>query len=124
MKYGRDNKASREKELKCLEGFIKKVPAFVNSEECIDTIAKLRDEFNSRIDKDVKKAFAPPHDQLIDYECGKKKIETDKMFERFSFFVVLATMRNMNDKQIEAIAKTAESSVNNAQTTIFECMKW
>lgn len=122
MKYARNNKESKQRELKCLESYIKKSPDFPHSEECVEIVKAMKADFNQRIDNDVKKAFAPPNDQLIDYECGMKKVENDRMFERFAFFVVLATTRDLNDKQIQNIAKSTLGSVNNAQKTIFECM--
>lgn len=122
MKYARNNKESKAKELKCLEAYIKKSPNFILDDECIAAVESIKNEFNQRIDTDMKKAFALPNDQLIDYECSMKKVEGDKMFEKFSFFVVLATSRDLNDKQIEKIAKSTVGSVNNAQKTIFECM--
>jgi hypothetical protein len=121
MKYARNNKESKQTELKCLEMYSKNSATL--TEECISIVQGMKNEFNERIDNDVKKAFAPPNDQLIDFECGKKKIENDQMFKRFSFFVVLATSRDMSDKQIEAVAKSTIGSVNNAQKTIFECLK-
>lgn len=122
MKYARNNKESKQKELKCLESYIKKSSDFPHSEECVEIVKTMKNDFNQKIDGDVKKAFAPPHDQLIDYECGMKKVEKEKMFEKFGFFVVLATTRDLNDRQIQNVAKSSLGSVNNAQKTMFECM--
>jgi hypothetical protein len=124
MRYARDNKESKEKELKCLEIYVKKSPNLILSEECVELVKKFKDEFNDRMEYDIKKAFAPPNDKIVDFECGKNKAEEGKMFERFSFFVVLATSRDMTDKQIDAVAKNAEMSVNNAQKTMYECLNW
>lgn len=121
MKYARNNKDSKQKELKCLEIYSKNPSSLTT--ECIDIVQQMKNEFNERIDSDVRKAFTPPNEQLIDFDCGKNRIENDQMFKRFSFFVVLATSRDMSDKQIEAVAKSTVGSVNNAQRTIFECLK-
>lgn len=121
MKYARNNKQSKQRELKCLEVYVKN-PNAIQTVDCTEAVKSMKNEFSRRIDADVKKAFAPPNDNLIDFECGMEKLESGKSFEKFAFFVVLATSRDLSDKQIQSVARQTNGSVSNAQKTLFECM--
>jgi hypothetical protein len=122
MRSAKQHKSSRAGELKCIELYIKK-PNQPLSSDCQKVRDYVKNDFYKKIDYDVTTAFLPPHDQLISAECLREKAQQFKLFERVFFFVVLATTRDLNEKQIGSIAKNTDSTIGNSQKVIFECMK-
>ncbi|CAG9797852.1 unnamed protein product [Chironomus riparius] len=122
MREAKSHKESKARELKCLEIYIKKPANQILTDECKKVVDYVRKDFYGKMDSDMKTSFAAPNDQLLKMECVKEKAEQFKMFERVFFFVVLSTSRDMNDKQINAVAKNADIAINSSQKVIFECM--
>lgn len=121
MREAMSFKESKAREIKCLEIYIKH-PNQVLTEDCRKVVDYARSDFYGRMQNEMKAAFAPPNDQLFDMDCSMEKALQVKLFERVYFFVILATTRNMTDKQIDTVAKNANIAINNSQKVIFECM--
>ena len=122
MRDAMSYKESKARELKCLEIYIKKPANKILTDDCKKVVDYVMKDFYGKMDKDMRTSFAAPNDQLLNMECVKEKAEQFKMFERVFFFVVLSTSRNMNDKQINAVANNADIAINNSQKVIFECL--
>lgn len=123
MRGAKQHKESKAKELKCIELYIKK-PNQKLSDECQKVINYVKNDFYQQIEYDVKTAFASPYDNLINFECGREKADQFKLFERVFFFVVLATSRDLSDKQINTVAKNTDNAISSSQKVIFECINF
>ena len=119
FRQGRLQANSRTKEIECLQKHINNKPL---SAECFTTVKKIKDEFYSQAEQKVKKVFSGSNSNLVDLKCVSEKSKQLKLFEKIFYFVVLATTRNMSDKQIDALIKNAENSIEGSATMIFECM--
>lgn len=121
MKNGRSQKDSKSKELSCLQTYIT-VRNKPLDEECTKIVNMIKEEFYKSTDKDMKRVFAAPNDNLVNPKCLDDKAKNTQLFEKIFFFVVLATTKNMNDKQIDVLLKSAEGVITGSTRLIFECM--
>lgn len=121
MKNGKLQKESKTKEIACLQHHImvKNKPL---DEECTKIVNAIKAEFYQTTENDMKRAFSAPNDNLIDLKCSSDKARKQQFFERVFFFVVLATTKNMNDKQIDVLIRSAEGVIAGSTRLIFECM--
>lgn len=118
---GRAQQESKTKEIQCLQQkiMVKNKPL---DAECKKIANSIEDEFYTSTDNGMKKAFAAPNDNLVNLKCTSEKAKKLQMFDRIFFFVVLATTKNMNDKQIDVLIKSAEGVIGGSTRLIFECM--
>lgn len=121
MKNGKLQKDSKTKEIGCLQHHImvKNKPI---DEECKQIVNAIKNEFYQTTENDMKRVFAAPNDNLIDLKCSADKAKKQQFFERVFFFVVLAATKNMNDKQIDVLIRSAEGVIAGSTRLIFECM--
>lgn len=121
VKNGKLQQEAKTKEIQCLQQFImeKKKPL---SDECKPVVDAIKKQFYEQTEGDMKKVFAAPNNNLIDLKCTADGAKKNQLFERVFFFVVLATSRNMNDKQINALLKSAEIVIAGSTRSIFDCM--
>lgn len=121
MRNGRTQKDSKSKELICLQKYIT-VRNKPLDEECVKIVNMIKEEFYKSTTKDMKRVFAAPNDNLINLQCSEEKAIKTQLFEKIFFFVVLATTKDMNDKQIDVLLKGAEGVITGSTRLIFECM--
>jgi hypothetical protein len=121
MNDAKEHKDTRAGELKCIELYIKRQTDQM-SHDCWVVVEYARNNFYQTLENDARAAFMPPNDNLVDINCGKQKAYELKFFERVFFFVVLATTKNLNDRQINTIAKSTDNAILNSQKFAFECM--
>ena len=121
MKNGRLQKDSKSKEIECLHQYLmmKNKPM---SDECSKIVKGIKDDFYRSTENDMLKAFSPPNDNLVNLRCSEEKAKKIQLFEKLFFFVVLAATRNMNDKQIDVLLKSAEGIITSSTRLIYECM--
>jgi hypothetical protein len=92
------------------------------SEECKTVVDSIEKQFYDQTESDMRRVFAPPNNNLIDLKCSADGAKKNQLFERVFFFVVLATTKNMNDKQINALLRSAEVVIAGSTRLIFDCM--
>ncbi|CRK94336.1 CLUMA_CG007851, isoform A [Clunio marinus] len=121
MRRGRRQKDDKTKEIECLQTYImnKNKPL---SDECSKIINKIKDEFYSQRETELKRVFAKPNDKLVDLKCSGEKAMKKRMFEKIFFFVVLAATKNMNNQQIDALIKKIEGQIGSATRVLYECI--
>lgn len=121
MRKGRAQKDSKSKELECLQKYItiRNKPL---DEECSKIVSMIKDEFYKSTDSEMKRVFAPPNDNLVNLKCSEEKAKNTQLFEKIFFFVILATTKNMSDKQIDVLLRSAEGVITSSTRLIFECM--
>lgn len=121
MKTGRLQKDSKTKEIECLQKYImaKNKPL---DEECSKIVSTIKEDFYNSTGADMRRAFAAPNDNLVNLVCAAEKAKKIQMFEKVFFFVVLAATKNMNDKQIDVLLRSAEGVISSSTRLIFECM--
>lgn len=120
MRQGRSQKDSKSRELECLQIYIKRNKPL--DEECTKIVDMVKEEFYKSTDNDMKRVFAAPNDSLVNTKCLDDKAKNTQLFEKIFFFVILATMRDMNDQQIDALLSRAEGVITSSTKMIFECM--
>lgn len=121
LRSKRMEKDGKTKEIDCLQKhiLIKNKPV---DEECKKVVASIQDEFYNSTAGDMKRVFAAPNDNLIDLKCSAEKARKAQLFEKIFFFVVLAATKNMNDKQINTLLRSADGVIGGSSRLIFECM--
>lgn len=121
MRNGRMQQDSKTKEIECLQHHItvKNKPL---DDECKKIVDSIREEFYNSTGSDMRRAFAAPNDGLVNLKCAEDKAKKIQMFEKIFFFVVLATTKNMSDKQIDVLLRSAEGVIGSSTRLIFECM--
>lgn len=123
MKNGRVQKHAKAKEIDCLSKYIYGMKQNVKLDpDCARTVETIRNEFYKVMERDTQRAFAPPNDKLVNLKCLKEKADKTQLFEKISFFVVLAANKNMTDNQIDNMFRNAEGVVNGSNKMIYECM--
>lgn len=121
MRNGKLKTESKSKEIKCLEQYImvKNKPL---DEECTKVVNSIKEEFYNSTGSDMRRVFAAPNDNLVDLKCSEEKARKKQTFEKIFFFVVLAATKNISDKQIDVVLKSAEGVISSSARVMFECM--
>jgi len=121
IKQGQLQKDAKSMEIKCVQTYImvKNKPL---EADCKKIVEAIKTEFYQKIETQMKEAFKQPNDKLVNLKCGLEKAKKFQFFEKFFFFVVLATTRNLNDKQIDVLLKNADGVIGTSTKLIFECM--
>lgn len=119
---GFQDQEKMSKEIECLQNHIKSKGASV-SRECQFVVDYVKEEFYSRQLDDLKKSFAPPNDNLIDFNCLSNLGRRNQAFEKYFFFVILAITRKMNDRQIETLRKSSQIMLSTYTKSIYECIR-
>lgn len=121
MRNGRYQKDSKTKEIDCLQKYltVKNKPL---DDECKSVVTTMKDEFYRSTGNDMKRVFSPPNDKLVNLDCSEEKAKKVQLFEKIFFFVVLAATKNMNDKQIDVLLRSAEGVISSSTRLMYECM--
>lgn len=121
MRNGRYKKDAKTKEIDCLQKYlmIKNKPL---DDECQKIVSAMKGNFYRSTGNDMKRVFQPPNDNLVNLECSEEKAKKAQVFEKIFFFVVLAATKNMNDKQIDVLLRSAEGVISSSTRLMFECM--
>lgn len=115
-----ENKMS--KEIACIHQHLKNKGQGKLDDECQRIIELFQREFYSRSLGDMKKVFAAPNDNLLDFNHCSEIARKNQAFEKVFFFVVMAVTRKMNDRQIETLRKTSNFLMTTHTKSIYECI--
>lgn len=121
MRNGRYQKETKTKEIDCLQKYlmVKNKPL---DDECKTVVGTMKDEFYRSTGNDMKRVFSPPNDNLVNLDCSEEKAKKVQLFEKIFFFVVLAATKNMNDKQIDVLLRSAEGVISSSSRLMYECL--
>lgn len=121
MRNGRYQKEAKTKEIECLQKYltVKNKPL---DDECKAIVEKMKEDFYRSTGNDMKRVFSPPNDKIVNLECSEEKAKKAQLFEKIFFFVVLAATKNMNDKQIDVLLRSAEGVITGSTRMMYECM--
>lgn len=123
MKNGRIQKHAKAKEIDCLSKYIYGMKRNVQLEpDCARIVETIKNEFYKVMERDTQRVFASPNDKLVNLKCLKEKADKSQLFEKISFFVVLAANKNMTDNQIDTMYRNAEGVIIGSNRLVFECM--
>jgi hypothetical protein len=115
-----ENKMS--KEIGCIHQHIKNKGQGKLSDDCKRIVDTIQKEFYQRSLTDMKKVFAAPNDNLLDFNYCSEIARKNQAFEKVFFFVVMAVTRKMNDRQIETLRKTSNFLMSTHTKSIYECI--